>query len=529
MLRLFAPAARFCLFLPPRADWRCAGVPDVLWRGLLLILAQAGQSWMLNGSPGHFEWQVLPDLVFPLVVLWLCAWMVGALAGEALPVTALLADLLGARLMLALLQLLVLLPAWLRPDDPRLDAPTDQALNLLQLLWLLAVLTRIVRSMPGRRLRTLFALVAFAGPWLLLLALFQPADLWQADAGRGDGEEAPAVQAMPEAVFHGQAAMFDDAIDALEGERPGLDDLYFLGVAGDAGTPAFRNEVEMAAKLFGERFDTHGRSLLLVNDAGADPQHPFATRTNLETALVRMGEVMDVDDDILLVLLSSHGTREHTVVLSQPALALADIDPASLRAALDNAGIRWRIVVVSACYSGGFIEPLRDDHTLIITASDADHPSFGCSVADHYTWFGQALFDEQLRHTLSLPAAFRAASRSIAEREKAAGEQPSHPQMLMGSAMAAKLAGLERRLSQPDGPGGSVQAQSRRHQARDRLLAALDGRSYRLHCARRRRAGLQAGMSGVNEHARTWISSFSRSLRFFSRRSDSSSALPSLP
>lgn len=531
MPRLLQSAPRFCLFRPPLPGWQQDGVPEVLWRTTLLLVVAAIQGRMLNGSPGHLEWQVLPDLLFPVVVLWLSSWLVVALAKVPLPAAAVLAELLGARLVFALLQLLVLLPGTLRPDDERIDAPTDYALDILQLWWLLAALTRVARITGGGRSRVLATLAAFAVPWLLVYSLFAPADFWQADSDLAD--DAPAMQPMSEAVFHDQPNLFDDALDAIEGERPGVDDLYFLGVAGDGGTPAFRNEVEMAGQLLDERFDTRGRSMLLANDDGPDPHHPFATRTNLAAALARFGEVMD-DDDILMLFVSSHGTREHTVVLAQSALALDDLDPAGLRAALDDAGIRWRIVVISACYSGGFIDALRDDHTLVITASDADHTSFGCGTADRYTWFGQALFDEQLRHTLSIPAAFRAATRAIAEREKRQGEQPSNPQMVIGAAMGAKLAALERRLAQPGGPGSSVQAWSpartsplpvsaaggRRGHPRGGLLA-VSARGGHRHLA------AQAGMSGVREQARTWISSLSRSLRFLSRRSDSSSMLSS--
>jgi hypothetical protein len=304
--------------------------------------------------------------------------------------------------------------------------------------------------------------------------------------------------------------VLEEALDAVQSERPGVDDLYFLGLAGDAGTEAFRNEVEMADRLLSERFDTAGRSLLLVNDARPNPRRPFATRTNLEAALGRFAEVMDVDDDILLLFLSSHGTREHSLVLAQPALALADIEPAALRSSLDQAGIRWRIIVVSACYSGGFVDALRDEHSLIITASDAEHPSFGCGVADRYTWFGQAFFDQQLRRTLSLPEAFRAAAKVIAAREKETGETPSNPQIFVGAAMGPKLAALQARLAQPGGPSGSVQA----------LRTPWQGAHS---------AGPQAGMSGVSEQARIRISSLRRSLRFFSRRSASSSVSPSAP
>ena len=37
-----------------------------------------------------------------------------------------------------------------------------------------------------------------------------------------------------------------------------------------------------------------------------------------------------------------------------------------------SAGIRHRVIAVSACYSGGWIGPLASDTTLVMTAADAD-------------------------------------------------------------------------------------------------------------------------------------------------------------
>ena len=106
---------------------------------------------------------------------------------------------------------------------------------------------------------------------------------------------------------------------------------------------------------------------------------------------------------------------------------------------LADSGIKWKVIVVSACYSGGFIEPLKDDHTLIITASDAANTSFGCEPGSQITWFGQAFFDEALRATRSFSTAFGLARNSVQEREKSGGYPPSNPQMHLGGAMKAKL------------------------------------------------------------------------------------------
>jgi hypothetical protein len=105
------------------------------------------------------------------------------------------------------------------------------------------------------------------------------------------------------------------------------------------------------------------------------------------------------------------------------------------------------VIVISACFSGGFIEPLKDDNTLIITAADAFHSSFGCEYDSDYTWFSQAFYDEALSETFSFVEAFEAAKEAVRDRERAEGYPPSNPQISVGSAMRKKLAALEKRLA----------------------------------------------------------------------------------
>ncbi len=117
-----------------------------------------------------------------------------------------------------------------------------------------------------------------------------------------------------------------------------------------------------------------------------------------------------------------------------------------LKAVLERSGIRWRILVVSACYSGAFIEPLKDEHTLILTASRQDRNSFGCSDDRELTYFGEHFFARELGNGKSLLEAFEAARVSLAEREEEEGFTPSEPQMHMGKLMRNKLAEIEARL-----------------------------------------------------------------------------------
>jgi hypothetical protein len=114
---------------------------------------------------------------------------------------------------------------------------------------------------------------------------------------------------------------------------------------------------------------------------------------------------------------------------------------------LDEAGIQNRVIVVSACYSGGFVEPLKTDSSLIMTAAAADRSSFGCSSEENFTYFGRAYFDEALRSTNSFVEAFRIAAPRIAQRESRQGFLPSEPQIFIGPQIRPILERFEHQLA----------------------------------------------------------------------------------
>jgi hypothetical protein len=162
---------------------------------------------------------------------------------------------------------------------------------------------------------------------------------------------------------------------------------------------------------------------------------------------------MNRDHDVLFLFLTSHGSHDHRFSLSFWPLGLYDLTPSDLRALLDDAGIQNRVIVISACYSGGFVDALKDPHTLVITAAAGDRTSVGCSNEADFTWFGRAYFDEALRKTRSFTEAFALAAPVVAERERHEGFDPSNPQMVEGREIAAPLAVLQRMLEKEDAPG----------------------------------------------------------------------------
>lgn len=257
---------------------------------------------------------------------------------------------------------------------------------------------------------------------------------------------APSSRLVHEMTFYAQPDLLQRALKGLTAERPGQTDWYFLGVGGAAYQDVFRHETESVRALFDTRFATSGRSLVLINNDDTVDSQPIATRTSIARSLHAMAAHMNRDQDVLFLFLTSHGSESHEIELNYEPLELVGITPEWLRRTLDETGIRRRVIVLSACYSGGFIPTLQTPDTLLITASDAKHASFGCSDDADLTYFGRAFFDEALRREYSLKAAFDSAGAAIRERERSDGFEQSHPQWVIGARMEAELPQLEKTL-----------------------------------------------------------------------------------
>ena len=143
---------------------------------------------------------------------------------------------------------------------------------------------------------------------------------------------------------------------------------------------------------------------------------------------------MDREEDVLVLYMTSHGARDHQLAAAPPAPAGGSHDPELLRHMLDDAGIRHRVIAISACYSGGWLDALTTPSTLIMTAADATHTSYGCGTRSELTFFGRAVFHEQLRSTYSFTEAFTKAVPIIAQREIPGwqGRWLLQPQMRVG-------------------------------------------------------------------------------------------------
>lgn len=258
------------------------------------------------------------------------------------------------------------------------------------------------------------------------------------------------VPAGTETLADRDARLLDATFATMPAQRPGQSDLYVLGFAGDGHEDVFRNEIAYLETLASERLGARGRVVTLVNHADsldATPR-PLATLDNLRNALKRIGAAMDPAEDFLLLFLTTHGTEEHELVLQLFPVVDSVMHPEDLRAALDDSGIRLRVVVVSACYSGGFLPTLRGRDTLAISAASADRTSFGCGGESMVTDFGRAFLVEGLNRSSDFVAAFEHAASRIDQWEREDGLEPSLPQIQPGAGIVQILPSWQATLPQ---------------------------------------------------------------------------------
>ena len=231
-----------------------------------------------------------------------------------------------------------------------------------------------------------------------------------------------------EAALYNQSELLDKALAGLEPSRDDHIDMYFVGVAGWAEQDVFLKEAEFARSQFDENFDTGGRSITLVNNPATLDEHPLATVTGIRRTLSSVASLMNPEEDILFLFLTSHGSKRSGFALKHGVLPLSDLSPDEMASILDDTNIKWKVLVVSACYSGAFVDSVQDDNTLIMTAASTENESFGCSDDADLTYFGRAYFEHSLLTSDSFASAFSKARALIYEWELD-HEKHSEPQI----------------------------------------------------------------------------------------------------
>jgi hypothetical protein len=383
-----------------------------------------------------FEIYGIPDLGLPILALLLLAFLIARRSRPQLLYRQ------GLLLLLTVLSPLLIAAALI---ERFLSGNIAAAAQILLLLYAVLYLGHALKCFTGAaqpRALLLGLCLLLGYGWLANATSIDPS-LWRAPEA-GDGADGTTSPAIAEPLLFDQQARLDDALDKIapSGDAAGPA-VFFVGFAGVGEQKVFAQEIKLAARVIAQRYGSAARQLLLINDRRDLDAYPLASVSGLEYALQGLAERMNLERDILFLALSSHGSADPALSVSNGSLPLEQVTGENLATALADSGIKWRIIVISACYAGAFIDALKNDHTIIIAAADSDRTSFGCSDDRELTYFGEAFYRDSLPRADSLRQAFGLASQEISTRESQERVTPSRPQAFFGSEIEPVLTKLE--------------------------------------------------------------------------------------
>src|SRR6202051_4873410 len=215
-------------------------------------------------------------------------------------------------------------------------------------VYLCVFFMRGLRALTGRPQRST-ALVA---------VLFVAAFMWSSDAADAipdmwNPRDATALGlasedelAEREAALFEQADRIDAALEPVHRDGTAAPQAFFLGFAGVGDQKVFAQEIGLASRVLGERFNIGDRHLSLINDQRDLGRAPLASVTALNDALQGIAERMDTGKDVLFLSISSHGSEEPSIAVSNSGFPLASLTAEDLEEALRESGIQWRVILI---------------------------------------------------------------------------------------------------------------------------------------------------------------------------------------
>jgi len=177
-----------------------------------------------------------------------------------------------------------------------------------------------------------------------------------------------------------------------------------------------------------------------------DVAHPTTAREALEA----IGATTARATKGCLIYFTSHGAPEGMVFGPD-----REINPTMMAQLIRNwCPDRPTVLVVSACYSGIFVDGLAAPNRMIITAARRDRTSFGCGADATYPYFDGCVI-ESLPTASDFIALANSARACVKRREEAEDLTPgSEPQVSIGSTLQFLMPTL--RFTPQAPPGGAA-------------------------------------------------------------------------
>ncbi len=304
----------------PTRTLQFVGLPSLLVCATALTAVRLGFQYLAAGPGGGFNPYGLNALVAWIALDVAVAALFVRPAARATALSAMLLLLIVAELLSNGTQIGAALVPPIAAFLPQRG--TSIAIFAAVSLWWIGAMVAVLRTFAVQP--RLAAAARAVGLWVALLAVsaviphapvfvggnfdMAAANWWEAlDARLGGAEQKPAGAAAEAAPLEQtQKALLQAETGALAPSTKGATAIYALGIAGWADE-VFLKELDGGLAVLGNVLPIRGRIVRLVNNRETLQTAPLADRRNFTAAVHAVAALMNKDDDILILFMTSHG------------------------------------------------------------------------------------------------------------------------------------------------------------------------------------------------------------------------------
>jgi hypothetical protein len=316
----------------PPADWAIAGFAAgglLLW--LLLDRLRYGRdAEFIPYDAPEFTWYLVPGLF--------AAWLASRLTRPRV-------EFRNTLFLLVILAPVLIACAFLLGHFMGRNLQTAAALAVV--VYTIVYLETGLRALAGQQqFRATIALVSVAIVFVALTStLYVHPTLWTAPDPES-AENSATSRNNAEELLISQPARIGAQLAHVIPAATTNPSVYFVGFAGVGRQRVFAEEIKLAARQVAAHYGSSDRTVLLLNDRRDVDSYPLATVTGLKLALKGVAARMNLDQDVLFLALSSHGSAQPSISVSNGYLPLRDLSGADLADALRGSGIKWKEIVI---------------------------------------------------------------------------------------------------------------------------------------------------------------------------------------
>ncbi len=247
-------------------------------------------------------------------------------------------------------------------------------------------------------------------------------------------EEEDSLNLTAEDLFGMQSELVAQKLEDFIPSPKGQVDIYGVSFGSYGYQDVFLRESQYVSERMKDVLGISNGVLTLINNQKVNEETPLANTTNLKQALNHIKSIIQPEEDIVMIFLTSHGSKKSGLsVTLDYRYSMNDLSPKIFAETLKQSGLKNKVIIISACHSGAFIPELKDENTLIITAAADNKQSYGCTDDAELTYFADAYFKQALDQTTNLVEAFEISKTLIEKREKDENlKKTSDPQIFIG-------------------------------------------------------------------------------------------------